>query len=792
MKYFKNAINYSSRLINRSIYLYLFNLIRFIFLKPKKSNKEVEKQLEIYTNNINVKFIKNKDKYINIKDNLMYTRENLMNIIDFIKTQNLMFAGDIIEGILIMVFSLGFETEKDNCFGKYLFNNLNRFINIKHNDLANWFQKEKFRKNEDIQTLITVDIISDDRGNEREKERERETLREKDPETDSIFYYFLFEINKAKYYSVYKDENNTKAKWYTHRGVFKTQRKLDKVFKQILKKYEFKQSISLDKDIFSNSLSKFISNFFGENRIDSTPLKIVQHFFISVYIYYQNKHSKLIKYTEPNEDNQYYKKNEEEDEDNDENYVTKDPIPFEYDLKGAYIEGRFSNILFAPIRIEPRVSRVNISQNNLRDFGFFEIAKTLLFNNNLSYIDLNVSLLKSYYLEYLNYGLGIFDNYSLEELNLSYNYIREDCDDYLARMLSHLKGIKTIILNTNDLKKGASSFFIMLKRLYREGKINLENLYLNKCTLDDASFYELGELLKCKYCKLKKLCLSQNNKLSNINFLKKLKKNRSLVELNFSKSNIFNHDLDDINKMISNTPIRNLYLFKNRITDLNNVIKTIFRTKLMKEKSEDDENVMINDDSLLMNLDLSNSDIWIKNKNQLILIKKIIKETSLSCLDISHIIYGPSPDKKLVTSSNESYRNYVDNNLKKSLEDYEEKYRELIKEKIPLEVDIKKLEPINYEAFNDFDEELNIEIDQITNKKDAQNIVFLKKEALKIIEKIKKETKYANISKKANLDNKENIKKFFDTLVNYMKLINSKKRVVQINDKLDKKKLILI
>jgi hypothetical protein len=226
MKLFKNALNYSSRLINRDIYLYLFQLAKFIFLNPRKSNKnKIEEKLNNYTNKINEQIIKNKDKYITIKVNLMYTKENFMNIFDFIKSQNMMLAGDIFEGILIMVFSLGFETDKDNCFGKYLFNNLNRFTSLKNNDLASWIKKEKFRQNEDIKALITVNIGSED------NKKKEDTIKEK----DSIFYNLLVEINREKYKSVYLDENNTKAKWYIHRGVFKTHKKLNKIFKDIVK-----------------------------------------------------------------------------------------------------------------------------------------------------------------------------------------------------------------------------------------------------------------------------------------------------------------------------------------------------------------------------------------------------------------------------------------------------------------------------------------------------------------------------------------------------------------------------
>ena len=791
MDYLNKAINYSSGLINRDIYLYLYILIKFIFLKPRKS-KKLEQHMEKYTNRINEQIIKDKDKYIKIEVNLMYTKQNLMNILDFIKMQNLLYAGDIFEGILIVTFSYGFETDKDNCFGKYLFNNLYRFYSLKHNDIANWYIKEKFRDNEDIESLITMDITHDNKKDSLKEKRapviETSSFMEEEPltgENDSIFYNLLLEINKNKYQPFYLDENNTKAKWYIHRGVFNSQTKLSKLYKFIIKNLENKKSVTLDRDIASNSIPKIISDIFDEHSLGHASLKIVLSFFISVYIYYQNKHSQFIKYSEPSE---YIEGNEDEDD----KYISKDPIPFELDLKGAYIEGRYSNIIFSPIRIEPRILRLNISQNNFRENGFTDMSKVLLFNNNLSYIDYNVSLLKSYYLDYLNYTLGIFDNYSVKEINFSYNYIREDCNDYLARLLSHLKGLKTLNLSSNDLKKGLSSFFIMLKRLYRESKINLENLYLNKCTLDDASFYELGELLKSKYCKLKRLYLSQNNKVSNINFLKKLKKNRSLIELNFSKSNIGAHDLADIKKIISNTSIKHLYLYKNKITDFNELIRTLFRTRLIKEEFENEDNVMNNDDALLLNLDLSNSDIWLKNKNQVILVNKIIKETNLSCLDISHILYGPSPDKKQMTASNESYRNFIDNNIKPSLEKTQSKYIELIENKVPIEIEIKDLEKENYDELNDFDEELNIKIEQITNDKEAKNIVFLKKNALEIIQKINTEAKYDSISRKANLANKKDKKKFFNKIVSNMRLIYLKKRLGEIDNKIEKKKLIII
>ena len=118
--------------------------------------------------------------------------------------------------------------------------------------------------------------------------------------------------------------------------------------------------------------------------------------------------------------------------------------------------------------------------------------------------------------------MGVYDNHNLEELNLSYNNLNKDSERYLAKIISHLKQLKTINFTNNDLKSGVASFFIMLKKLYREGKTKLENLVLNKCNLDTSSWYELSELLKSKFCKLKRLYLSNNN-ISNIKVLENIK-----------------------------------------------------------------------------------------------------------------------------------------------------------------------------------------------------------------------------------------------------------------------------
>lgn len=114
--------------------------------------------------------------------------------------------------------------------------------------------------------------------------------------------------------------------------------------------------------------------------------------------------------------------------------------------------------------------------------------------------------------------MGLFDNDWIEELNISFNYLKDISEEFFTKLISHFKGLKSLNLTMNEFKRGVSSLFIVLKKLYRKGKTNLETLFLNRCLFDEATFYELGELLKCKYCKLKKLFLNGNAIPYNINF----------------------------------------------------------------------------------------------------------------------------------------------------------------------------------------------------------------------------------------------------------------------------------
>ena len=74
-----------------------------------------------------------------------YSINNFNNIIDFIKSQNRKYAGDIIEGILIIIFSYGFKIDQDQSFSKYIYYNFGPIKDENNYDLCKWFKSKKFK-----------------------------------------------------------------------------------------------------------------------------------------------------------------------------------------------------------------------------------------------------------------------------------------------------------------------------------------------------------------------------------------------------------------------------------------------------------------------------------------------------------------------------------------------------------------------------------------------------------------------------------------------------------------------
>ena len=735
----KNHIKDISLLIDSNIYSFLFSLIKTIFLKGKKTSNsnKFENHINYYINVINEEIIKKEDKYISIE----YSLKNLKNILGFIKMQNRIYAGDIFEGILIYVFSFAFKTERDDHFCKYIFNNMFKFKDEDYLNITKWLINNKFIPNELINNnkIYLEDNIFED------------IIDNKDNIPKYIISNLLILIFKEKYANKKIEKN--KAFNYINKNHYNNQ----KIYNLIVNDYNKYKELNKEKI----GQKKYI-NLSLESHIRYIPLMpVFRSFLIQIYIYYQNNYNPKAIITN------------EEDEKKE----------FEYDLREGRIEGRYSYILFPPVRIEPRITKVLLTQNELNELGLFEIGKIILFNKNIKTINCKRTIIRNNHIHYLNEALGIFDNYGVEELNLSSNYIKENTKYDLSKLISHLKGLKTLNLSTNYLKNGLSSFLVILKQLYRKKKTKLENLFINSCLLDDTSFYELGELLKCKYCKLKHLYLNNNPIPFNINFLEKIKKNKSLKQLYLNKTEIGNNDANDIMKIISNTNINSLYLYKNKINNFNDFLRIIYRTKLIKDVKDKDDIIM--EKSFLTNLDMSNNDMISRNKNDIILFKKLINETILKCLDISHILYGLDPIKNKIIVGKE-YINAI-NNLKRDLEKDKNEYIEIIKDIQLSKIDINEYKDLEDEKkFND----LNDEISDIIQNERAQYHIYLEKKAKNIIN-----NNHKNIRDKLLIPNEKNSKEYNNIvkkLVKYMKLKRAEKIVEELGPKKIKRKLIII
>ena len=815
--------------IDQSIYSYLFMLMKYIFLGEEGINKkgkteEIKTKLKNMTKSINEKIIKREENYIKFEPlKESYSLQNFKNILNFIKYNNSMFAGDIMEGILIVIFTYGFECSKTNEFGKYIYVNISKLRDVSNQDLPEWFKKgkDKFKPEEikDIKNLLNRDFYLNDNNNA--------DLNGVNP----IIKDLIIEIIKLKFKLI--TSNNGKSKTFDF--INKGELNLIQLFLEIFRDMRNKNNnlTMIDRDFITNSLAYIYYYLFEETA--SPPIKIIRCFLTSVYIYYQNEHSPLMNYIEPKTD------------ENGEELVG---IPFSYSLKGAFVEGRFANIIISPIKLEQKISNINFGQNNIREWGLFELGKSISMNKNIKSILLKISLLRGYYLDFFASGFGIYDNYSIEELNLSMNYLKEDSAFALVKLLNHLKNLKTLNLSANEFRGGPKYIFIFLKHQFQKGKSKLENLYLNNCMLDDSSFYELGELIKSKFCKLKRLSVGGNSKPIFSNFLKKIKYNRDLIELNLFKCGLKNKDIDDICRIINNTNIKHLNLFKNDFSLFGKCLDIIFRTKIIRRKDEinkkkDDNNENENNESLdlsdnktkdtdnssnksdifdndnnsnnietiikeannnnmidrsssLMTLDLSNNSFFYLNSDYIYLIKDLIQDNStVSCLDLSHIFYGPYPDRNRTIKS-DSYKNSIEKNLQNLLKERKNIFEQLLFKKFQKETCIKEYEDKNEEDKLKYkNNELEEQISIIVNTEKAIHYLYLKDIAKEVIEELKENNKeiYNDLLKAEGFNedlNDEEKEKLENKFTEYMKFIRDKDNLDKINLLLGEKNLILI
>ena len=182
-------------------------------------------------------------------------------------------------------------------------------------------------------------------------------------------------------------------------------------------------------------------------------------------------------------------------------------------------------------------------------------------------------------------------------------------------------------------------------------------------------------------------------------------------------------------------------------------------------------------DSSLYNLDLSDN-YSNKNEEKIELLNKIIDETNLYCLDLSHILFGPEANNEIVESLKE-YKKTVDN-LKEKLNEDQKSNERTIDEINYNKVDKEKIEKINNfkdlrNEFSKFDQQIS----EIIENENSKYPIFLKEKARWLISEIISSDNTMN-----NIDSRE--------LENYMVWRKSNENLKRLIKKKKEKKLILI
>ena len=331
-KYFEHT----KYIIDPNIHKFLYVLVKYFFFGKNNMNRTKNKLIKF----IEKLKIKNLDK--SILDNNSCNFNFFKAIFDYIKKQNKILASEIFENIIIRVLSFAFKTKKEEFFGKYLYNNLEEFKN--NNNIFNndWINEDKLEglfndNNKNLKFALKNDnklLISEDYNQIRNCK-------------ESTFLQILFYILISK---VFIDNTNEDSMSNNKTGT---------------------STIMGDNTSIYTQLSNF---FYGDNigkRKRDYPLPISSSILISSYIYHQNNISPFMKYSEK-----------------DKSGNNLEQLPFLFELSEAGINDIYINTILSPIRIEPRVSNIELDKNRINIYGIFELHKLLMFNKNIKKISI--------------------------------------------------------------------------------------------------------------------------------------------------------------------------------------------------------------------------------------------------------------------------------------------------------------------------------------------------------------------------------------------------------------------
>ena len=611
-------------IINKEIYLFLFSLLKSIFIFDSENRKKKIEKIDTISNKI-------KDIY-KIELKREYSKKNFQNIIQFVKNQNLIYAGEILENIVLSIFTSVMSIPQNETINNYIYNNLLNIYSIKNKD-----EKARNEEIDFIQNFIIYDNLYP------EELKNKNIFFQPYAIIQTILEYFLALIYKLRINSIKNNKKNAKEQF--HKISFN-------LYNNSSKYSENKEEKNLTKNSiieFENNIDKIIDNYKEGSQI--TPnTNIISYFFFTLFVNYQTINNRLMKFYIDNKD------------------INKFAcVPYEYNIVGGSMKGFYAILISSPMRQDNRIQSISMTENDLGELGMLELGKTIVFNPSIKILNYNKNRLYSYYLHYFNKASKIFENNSIEEINIYNNFFKDDIDDYLCDILKKFKNLKILNLSSNKIGSGLAKFLSLLKLLYRQKKSNLVKLNINKTSLDSSSIYELCQLIKNKFCKLESLYLNINyiNDYDAEPLLDAIKKNNSLKEVYLSRNFIGNSSTDKIGKVISrfHESLEVLYLNQNEIRNNENLLRIAARTKVIYSIEEDRNEVILDLDSnqILKNLDLSKNGVNYKNEKQILILNQILKDTYLSCLDYS------------VTLTNFDNKNFICENYKKEINVLKEK-----------------------------------------------------------------------------------------------------------------------
>jgi len=236
-------------------------------------------------------------------------------------------------------------------------------------------------------------------------------------------------------------------------------------------------------------------------------------------------------------------------------------------------------------------------------------------------------------------------------------------------------------LNKNNLGSSGKFLFTNLKEKYRKNKdYKLNSLYFAYANFDVNSISSLDDMISDEKCRLRHLNLNYNN-LNNYageKLLKHLKNNKNLRDLYLYGCSLGNSKINLLNDVMRFSYLNWLYLYKNQISNFENLIRLFSNTKLINLSKINIENEQKKSDNLIQpflnNLDVSYNLPDNIDRNDLNIIFSLIKKSGLDMFDMNNIVNGPEPDYSNPNQDLLNETNKINNLLVKIQDDFKMLY----------------------------------------------------------------------------------------------------------------------